>query len=260
MQVDVVVGAGSGMGAAVARALAGTGPLVLADRDGDRLGATAAASMRPVECITCDVTRADQCEALAARVPELGVLVVTAGLSPTMGTGEEIYAVNLVGLAALLDALEPTLVRGSVAVCFASIAGHGPPPPAEVGAVLDDPLAPDLAGRLRAVGVDASDPGSAYGLSKHGVIRMVRHRAGTWAARGARIVSLSPGIVDTPMGRRELGEQPAMQPMIDLVGRMGTAEEVATVAAFLASDAAAFVHGCDVLVDGGFTALAGLDD
>jgi NAD(P)-dependent dehydrogenase (short-subunit alcohol dehydrogenase family) len=48
-----------------------------------------------------------------------------------------------------------------------------------------------------------------------------------------------------------------MQPMIDLVGRMGTADELATVAAFLVSDGASFMNGCDVLVDGGFTAIAG---
>jgi NAD(P)-dependent dehydrogenase (short-subunit alcohol dehydrogenase family) len=141
-------------------------------------------------------------------------------------------------------------------VCFASIAGHMEPPPAPIAEVIDDPLAPDLEGRLGAVGVDPADPGSAYGLSKLGVIRLVRRLGVPWGRRGARILSLSPGIIDTPMGRQELAGQPVMQPMIDAsaLGRMGTADEIAAVVAFLTSPSASFMTGCDVLVDGGFMA------
>jgi NAD(P)-dependent dehydrogenase (short-subunit alcohol dehydrogenase family) len=84
---------------------------------------------------------------------------------------------------------------------------------------------------------------------------LARKTAPAWSKRGARIISLSPGIIDTPMGRQELSQQPMMQGMIDAVGRMGTAEEVAAVAAFLVSPAASFVTGTDVLVDGGSVAI-----
>jgi NAD(P)-dependent dehydrogenase (short-subunit alcohol dehydrogenase family) len=242
------------MGAAVAGAIAGRRPLVLADRDGASVERTAAALGGDVTWVPCDITDPADLAALAGRVPKLGSLVVTAGLSPAMAEGERIFEVNLIGMARLLQALDGAIGQGTAAVCFASIAGHGPVPPDAVVAALDDPLAPDLAGRLRAAGVDPADPGSAYALSKLGVIRLVRRLAMPFGRRGARILSLSPGIIDTPMGRQELDDKPMMQPMIDLVGRMGRPEELASVAAFLVSDGASFMNGCDVLVDGGFVA------
>jgi NAD(P)-dependent dehydrogenase (short-subunit alcohol dehydrogenase family) len=254
--VDVVVGAGSGMGAAVAAALHGRRRLLLADRNGEAAARTAASLGGDVEALTCDITDDRSVAALAAKVPRLGALVLTAGLSPTMGAGEAIFAVNLVGAARLLTALDPAIGPGTAAVCFASIAGHMADPSGDVLDALDDPSAPELLDRLRAAGVDPSEPGNAYGLSKLGLMRLVRRLAPSWASRGARLLSLSPGIIDTPMGRQELEQQPMMSAMIDLVGRMGTAEELAAVAAFLVSDQASFVNGCDILVDGGFLAVA----
>jgi NAD(P)-dependent dehydrogenase (short-subunit alcohol dehydrogenase family) len=87
------------------------------------------------------------------------------------------------------------------------------------------------------------------------VIRLAVRAAAAWGARGARIVSLSPGIVDTGMGRREYAAQPLMKTMVERtpLGRMGEADEIAAVAAFLVSDAASFITGTDLLVDGGST-------
>jgi NAD(P)-dependent dehydrogenase (short-subunit alcohol dehydrogenase family) len=255
--VDVVIGAGSGMGAAVAAALQGKRQLLVVDRDQDTAERTAAGLGGGAEAVACDITDAASVEALASRVTRLGALVITAGLSPTMAVGERIFEVNLAGHARVLQAFDAAVGEGTAAVCFASIAGHmSAALPAELLTAVDDPLAPDLAGRLRAAGIDPSEPGGAYGLSKFGVIRLVRRTSLSWTPRGARVLSLSPGIIDTPMGRQELEQQAGMQGMIDLVGRLGTAEELAAVAAFLVSDKASFMNGCDVLVDGGFMALA----
>ena len=97
------------------------------------------------------------------------------------------------------------------------------------------------------------DPGFAYALAKLGVQRTVGRAAVRWGATGARICSVSPGLTDTPMGRQELGQQPIMRSMLERtpLGRLGTPDEIAAVAAFLVSDAASFVTGIDVLVDGG---------
>ena len=87
------------------------------------------------------------------------------------------------------------------------------------------------------------------------MIRMAEREAGRWGAVGARVVSLSPGIIDTPMARRELDRQPFMVTMIENtpLRRMGTDDEIATAVAFLCSSAASFITGTDLLVDGGAT-------
>lgn len=254
MAVDVVIGAGSGMGAAVARRIGMANELVVADRDlaavellASELGAVAA---------HCDVTDPASIAALASGVPELGALVITAGLSPTMAPGRTIYDVNLLGTRRVLDAFDPSVGPGSVAVLFASIAGHQLPVVAELDAILDDAFAPDFFDRLAAFGLDPDIPELAYGASKRGVIRLAERLAASWGARGGRIVSISPGIIDTPMGAAELAQQPAMRPMIDAtpLGRTGSADEVADVAAFVCSPAASFLTGCDLRVDGGVVA------
>lgn len=259
-RTGIVVGAASGMGAAVAARLAADGPLVVADRDDDRLGELAATLGPGVTSVRCDVTSADDVATLAAGVHRVGAVVITAGLSPSMAPGRPIYEVNLRGTTRLLDALEPAIGEGSAAVCFASMAAHLVPPADAVDRVLDDPLSPTFFDDLAAAGVDADDPRSAYPLSKRGVIRLVRRRAGAWGARGARLLSLSPGIIDTGMGRLEAEQEPAMAQMVEAsaVGRTAHAAEVASVAVFLVSGAASFVTGTDVLVDGGaIAALTG---
>jgi NAD(P)-dependent dehydrogenase (short-subunit alcohol dehydrogenase family) len=95
-------------------------------------------------------------------------------------------------------------------------------------------------------------------LAKRGVIRAAARAAVRWGARGGRVTSLAPGIIDTPMGRQELELQPVMHTMLEQVplARLGEADEVAAVVAFLLSDEASFVSGIDVLVDG--AALPGM--
>jgi NAD(P)-dependent dehydrogenase (short-subunit alcohol dehydrogenase family) len=250
---DVVIGAGSGMGAAVAKALAGRGRrLLLADRDAGAAARVAAALEGEVDAVACDITDAAAVVALVQRTGTLGALVLTAGLSPHMDDGRRIFSVNLVATDAVVRAFERVLAPGAAAVCFASTAGHLVPADAKIDALLDNPSSPRLLDDLAALGLVAS-PGAAYAFSKRGVLRLVQRRAAVWGAAGARLLSLSPGIIDTPMGRLEKANLPVMADMIarSALAREGRAEEVAAVAAFLVSDAASFLTGTDVLVDGG---------
>lgn len=247
--VAVVTGAASGMGRACV------------DRLRDIADVVVAADLRAPDIdgaigIACDVSDSTAVTALAESAQSHGrfrALVHAAGISPTMADARRVLAIDLVGTELLLDAFEPLVEAHSAAVCFASSAAYqiGPYVTAEQEALLQDPLATDFLDR--AVAAAGGDCGIAYALAKVGVIRAAARAAKRWGPRGGRVNSVSPGLIDTPMGRQEFAAQPVMQQMLDAtpLGRFGDAEEVAAVAAFLVSDDAAFVSGIDVLVDGG---------
>ena len=153
MSTNVVIGAGSGMGAAAAALLAPRGRLVLADRDTEAAARVADGLGGDVEVVACDITDDEAVDALVAVTGPLGGLVHTAGLSPTMADGRRIVEVNLLGTDRVLRAFEPSLGPGSAAVCFASMAAHVVPADPAVDAILDEPGAPDMLDRLAASGL-----------------------------------------------------------------------------------------------------------
>lgn len=247
MSVGVVTGAASGMGrACVARLQPTVDHLVAVDLRAPDIDGTVG--------LACDVSDPDAVEALAGRVRELGVfrsLAHAAGLSPTMAEPRRIVDVNLLGTVRLLDAFEPLAGEGAAAVCFSSSAGYLPLEllGEELVALIADPHVDGFLDRVEDL---FTDSGLAYAWSKKGVQLEASKAAVRWGRQGARVVSLSPGLIDTPMGRQEFENQPVMRTMYDNtpLGRFGTADEIAAVVAFLVSDEASFVSGIDVLVDG----------
>jgi NAD(P)-dependent dehydrogenase (short-subunit alcohol dehydrogenase family) len=271
-RVTVVTGAAGAMGSACAEAM---GPsrdvLLLTDRDGPGLAVTAD-RLRAVgsEVVTLDGDIAEPVviDRLRRRAADLGTLhslVHTAGLSPSMADWEEILRVDLAGVVRLLDAFVANVVTGSVAVCLASVSAHmGTFDPA-MDTVLDAPLEPDLAERFRTCFGGEPDPGSTYRLAKRGVVRACERAAVGWGAGGARVLSLSPGLIDTGMGRLELAENPVKEHLAELTPLTSTRQgpdpvlpghtgDVADAVAFLCSERAAFISGCDIRVDGGLIA------
>jgi NAD(P)-dependent dehydrogenase (short-subunit alcohol dehydrogenase family) len=267
----LVTGALGGMGEACARELAAHHPhLLLTDRDATRL----AAAQEEIQAsgARCTVAAGDLTDPasvaeladLVAAHGGLRALVHTAAISPSMSDWRTLLEVDLLGTVRLLDALLPHVGPGSVGVCFASIAAHmGRPIPGPVAAVLDGPLDATIVERIVAAVDTEPTTGTAYIWAKTAVVSLCERLAGPWGRRGARIMSLSPGLIDTPMGRLELQENEAKKTQLtvtplrgeaagrppDLPGRVG---DIAAAVSFLCSPEASFINGSDLRVDGGF--------
>lgn len=259
----MVVGAG-GMGVAIARRLGAARPVLLADINPEMLAA-AVASVQESGCQVTgqvvDVADGDSVAELASVAAGLGSVVDvahTAGLSPVQASATAVLRVDLFGVAAVLDAFGAIIAEGGAGVVIASMAGHMMPlPPEQEQALLKTPTK-DLLG-LPFLSADAvTDSGLAYVIAKRANALRVKAAAAVWGARGARINSISPGVIATPMGQAELASETgdAMRAMLDMSAaqRIGTPEDIADAATFLLGPSASYITGTDLLVDGGVVA------
>jgi len=260
---DVVVITGVGdMGHAAARRL-GTGHLlVLADFSEDNLVRRTEALRADgyfVHPVQIDISDRDAVEQLATTAAGLGTiraLFNTAGLSPVDAPAQRIFTVNVLGTAYLLDAFERHVGPGSAAVFIASMAGAMTDLPADVLHAMATVPADQL---LDLPVFDSSlEATAAYGISKRANQVRVQAASVAWGRRGARVNSISPGIIATRDGRDELAgpSGPLMQQLLaaSAVKRLGTPDDIAAVVEFLVGPQAAFVTGTDLLVDGGCVA------
>ncbi|WP_176593966.1 SDR family oxidoreductase [Sphingobium sp. EM0848] len=263
----VITGANGGMGRALARSFGETMDLVLVDimeaplagfagelRDGGYTVSAAIAGDLGDEAVLGKVVEA------ATSGGGLGAVVHTAALSPAAGTRwDRIMTVNLVATEKFLRALDPVVSAGSPVIVISSNSAYFAPITPEISEIILDPLAPNLLARI-APHIDqlggAEDEmeraSIAYMFSKWAVIELCARRAPHWIRRGARLVTISPGMANTPMGRAERESNPRAAAFIDTcqAGRWVTPMDIVGAARFLASDAASFISGCDIRVDG----------
>ena len=259
-RVAVVTGGGGGMGFACARRLAQRMPVIAADESEAALEQSLAklsAAGLDVTGVVCDITDAAAVGRLTAAVSargELGALVHTAGISPSMvSSPRRVLEVDLIGTAIILDSFLPHTTVGSAAVCIASISGYRRVP-AAVDPLLLDSRSDDFFERIEQITPLGDKTRLAYALAKRGVKLLCEYHARAWGQRGARLCSISPGGTLTRMvqfekgrGGRGLVEQTAL-------GRRGSPHEIASVANFLCSPEASYITGCDVPVEGGVMA------
>jgi NAD(P)-dependent dehydrogenase (short-subunit alcohol dehydrogenase family) len=262
-RVVVVTGLG-GMGLAVVQRLGQGSRVVLADISETTLSSTAqllrSAGYDVVEQVT-DVSEEGSVAALTEVAIGLGrveVVVHTAGVSPVQASVESILRVDLLGAALLLDSFSRAIAPGGAGVFISSMAGSLAPLDTDLERRLMDTPTADLL-TLPELSVEVvGDPGTAYMLAKRANQLRVRSAALAWGRRQARVNSISPGIISTPMGNAELagpnGEFMGGMVAASPAGRVGTAHDIASAVEFLAGPGASFISGTDLLVDGGVVA------
>ena len=263
-EVIVVIGAGA-IGQAIARRVSAGKHLLVADLH--QANADVAAEVLgnagfEVSTATVDVSSRQSLRTLVATATALGDLtgvIHAAGVSPSQASPAAILAVDLYGTAVLLEEFGNVIARGGAGVVIASQSGHRL---AALTAEQDAALATTPAEELLALPMlqpdQVTDSLHAYQLAKRGNSLRVMAEAVRWGKRGARVNTISPGIIFTPLAKDELtGPRGAgYRRMLELspVGRGGTPDEVATVAALLLGPDGGFITGSDVLMDGGVTA------
>ncbi len=195
----------------------------------------------------------------AQKYGEISMLVNAAGVSPSQSPVDTILKVDLYGTAVLLEEVGKVIREGGTGITISSQSGHRMP---ALSAELDEQLATTPTEQLLTLEVlqpgHIKDTLHAYQMAKRCNVKRVMAEAVKWGVRGARINSISPGIVVTPLALDEFNG-----PRGDFyknmfakcpAGRPGTADEIANVAELLMSSKGAFITGADFLIDGGATA------
>ena len=263
-RVMILTGAGQ-IGMAIARRMGFGAKIVIGDKRKENAEAIALIMNEAgfdAVAVETDIASRESIKNLIATAREYGevsMLVNAAGVSPSQAPVETILKVDLYGTAVLLEEVGKVICRGGTGVTISSQSGHRMPAltPAE-----DELLATTPAEEL--LSLEMLQPSAirdtlhAYQLAKRCNVKRVMSEAVKWGERGARINSISPGIIVTPLAIDEFNG-----PRGDFyknmfakcpAGRPGTADEVANVAELLMSERGAFITGADFLVDGGATA------
>ena len=262
--VVVVIGAGS-IGQAIARRVSVGRHVLLADLRQPNVDAAAKVMSDAgfeVSTAIVDVSSRKSVHELVEKATRFGTVtgvIHAAGVSPSQASPATIFKVDLYGTALVLEEFGNVIAPGGAAVVIASQSGHRLPAlTAEQNKALATTPADELLG-VPVLQLDkVTDPLHAYQISKRGNSLRVMAEAVRWGKRGARVNTISPGIIITPLANDELtgprGEGYRRMISLSPAGRAGTPDEVGNIGALLMGPDGAFITGSDFLMDGGVTA------
>jgi NAD(P)-dependent dehydrogenase (short-subunit alcohol dehydrogenase family) len=253
------------IGQAIARRVSAGKHVVLADlrqENADTAAKILSDAGFDVSTTKVDVSSRASVQALVETAKSFGDIsgvIHAAGVSPSQASPETILKVDLYGTALVLEEFGNVIASGGAGVVIASMSGHRLP---ALSAEQDKALATTPVEELLKLPMlqpdKVTDPLNAYQISKRGNSLRVMAEAVRWGKRGARVNTISPGIIITPLANDELkGPRGAgYRRMMEgcAAGRAGTPDEVGTVGALLMGSDGAFITGSDFLMDGGVTA------
>ena len=266
MKKDVMILTGAGqIGMTIARRMGYGKKIVIGDKNPDHAKAITEIMKDAgfdAEAVEMDLSSRASIQSLIEKAQQYGeitMLVNAAGVSPSQAPIEAILKVDLYGTAVLLEEVGKAIKEGGVGVTISSQSGH------RMSALTteeDEQLACTPTEEL--LKLDILQPGKikdtlhAYQMAKRCNEKRVMAESVKWGKKGARINSISPGIIVTPLAMDEFngprGDSYKNMFARCPAGRPGTADEVANVAELLMSDKGAFITGADILIDGGATA------
>lgn len=263
--VAVITGGAGGMGLATAKVVGQDHHVVLCDVRQDRLN-QAAATLDDlgisVTAVNCDVRDSAAVAELFGTASSLGILasvIHTAGVSPSMGDAEYVMTVNASGTVVVNEAFHAVAHEGAAIVNVASMAAHMLPDEIIPTAMFPTALT-DADGFVKtmldtcSMAPEEARSGFSYALSKSFVKWYSASQCERFNAKGLRIVSVSPGSIETEMGLLEAEAGAGAMVADAAVPRWGKAEEMADLLAFCASAKAGYLTGTDILNDGGVIA------
>lgn len=263
-KIVVLIGAGS-IGQAIARRVGAGNHILLADLRQENASAAAKVLSDAgfkVSTAMVDVTSRDSVRSLAVKAEAIGAiqgLIHAAGVSPSQASPETILKVDLYGTALVLEIFGNSISKGGAGLVIASQSGHRLSPlTVEQKKALATTSTEELLSLDFLQSGKIKDSLHAYQISKKGNTLRVMAEAVRWGKRGARINSISPGIIITPLANDELngprGDVYKRMIQLSAAGRAGTPDEVGNLGAFLMGRDGSFITGSDFLMDGGVTA------
>lgn len=252
----IITGATGGMGLEAVKHFYKKGKLLLLDISLDKLNEVKKELNGDIDVLKFDITNNSDIKNVENYVKTHGgfkYLLHFAGVSESMGNSELIYKINLVGTVKLLDMLYNYIEEGGVVVNTSSITGHLTPTRSDSLELLKNPREENF---LKDIVKLTPDSNAAYGWSKKAILLLTKEEGAKWGMKKARILSISPGAIKTPMVEKEMEKN--ADSINQVIGatplkRIGEPIDIVNLVSFLISDKASFITGTDILIDGGVT-------